>query len=100
MTFDPKTGKCFNPNYADYKVPMFRDLPKDFKCELIEVDEHLGPYGGKSTSEISTNGAAAVIGIAIYKAVGIWMQEWPFTAERVYQALQDKKDKPYLYDFD
>lgn len=100
MTFDPKTGKCHNPNFADYKVPMFRDLPKDFKCELIGVDEHLGPYGGKSVSEISTNGAAAVIGIAIYKAVGVWMQEWPFTAERVYQALQDKKDKPYLYDFD
>lgn len=98
MKFD-KNGKCLNPNFADYKVPMIRDLPKNFKCELIEVDEHLGPYGGKSVSEISTNGAAACIGIAIYNAIGIWMQEWPFTPEYIYRALQDKTDKPHLYDF-
>lgn len=98
MKFDNK-GKCLNPNFMDYKVPMIRDLPEEFKCELIEVADHLGPYGGKSVSEISTNGAAPAIGIAIYNATGIWMQEWPFTAEYVYKALKENKDVPHLYDF-
>ena len=95
-----KNGKCLNPNFMDYKVPMIRDLPENFKCELVEVDDHLGPYGGKSISEISTNGAAPAIGIAIYNAIGIWMQEWPFTAEYVYRAIQRNEDKPLLYDFE
>lgn len=99
MKFD-KSGKCLNPNFMDYKVPMIRDLPENFKCELVEVDDHLGPYGGKSISEISTNGAAPAIGIAIYNAIGIWMQEWPFTAEYVYRAIQRNEDKPLLYDFE
>ncbi len=88
MKFDSK-GACLNPDFMDYKIPMIRDLPKEFKCELIQVDDHLGPYGAKSVSEISTNGASAVIGIAIYKATGVWMCDWPFTAEHVYKALAD-----------
>lgn len=87
MRFDSK-GNCLNPNFDEYKLPMIRDLPKEFRCELIQVDDHLGPYGAKSVSEISTNGASAAIGIAIYKATGVWMTQWPFTPECIYEVLK------------
>ena len=87
MKFD-SDGRCLNPNFDDYKLPMIRDLPKEFRCELIQVDDHLGPYGAKSVSEISTNGASAAIGIAIYKATGVWMTQWPFKPEDIYEALR------------
>jgi putative selenate reductase molybdopterin-binding subunit len=87
LVFDRK-GKCLNPRFLEYKVPMIRDLPGEFKCELLFVEDELGPFGAKSTSEISTNGAAPVIAIAIHDATGVWMREWPFSAERVYKALQ------------
>lgn len=87
LKFDEK-GACLNPEFMNYKVPMIRDLPKEFKCELIEVEEHLGPYGGKSVSEISTNGASAAIGIAIYNAAGVWMPTWQMTADEVYKELK------------
>lgn len=86
MVFDDK-GRCRNANYWDYKVPMIGDLPEDFHAELVQVDDPLGPYGAKSTSEIAMNGAAPAIASAIHDATGIWVTTWPFTAERVLRAL-------------
>ncbi|MFH0802079.1 MAG: molybdopterin cofactor-binding domain-containing protein [bacterium] len=91
MIFNEK-GRCLNPNFLDYKVPMIKDLPGDFKAEMVFVDEKLGPFGGKSISEIATNGAAPAIATAIHDAVGVWLREWPFTAEKVLETLRENKD--------
>lgn len=93
MIFDNK-GKCLNPNFLDYKVPMIRDLPLEFKAELIEVDDTLGPFGAKSVSEISCNGASVVIASAIHDATGIWLREWPFKPEKIYNLLKLKEQVP------
>jgi len=71
-----------------YVQPMC-DLPGEFRCELPYVEEELGPFGAKTILEISTNGAAPAIAIAIHCATGVWMRGWPFSAQRVYKALQD-----------
>ncbi|MBU2513808.1 molybdopterin-dependent oxidoreductase Mo/Fe-S-binding subunit [bacterium] len=86
MRMDEK-GICLNPDLKSYGVPMIRDIPDDFKVEFIPTDDPYGPYGGKSISEVSTNGAACVIAIAIHDAVGVWMREWPFTAEKLLKAM-------------
>ncbi len=86
MLFDDK-GNCVNPNFIDYKIPTVRDLPADFRVEFVPVDDPVGPYGGKSVSEISLNGAAPAIAIAIHDACGAWVREWPFTPERVLRAM-------------
>ncbi len=90
MIFD-EHGKCLNPNFLDYKVPMIKDLPEDFRSELVFVDEKLGPFGGKSISEIATNGAAPAIATAIYDAIGVWVREYPFTAEKVLESIREQK---------
>jgi len=86
MLFDDK-GNCVNPNFIDYKIPTVRDLPADFRVEFVPVDDPVGPYGGKSVSEISLNGAAPAIAIAIHDACGAWVREWPFTPERILKAM-------------
>lgn len=88
IVFD-ETGRMRNPNYWDYKVPMIGDVPAEFHAELVEVKDHLGPFGAKSTSEIAMNGAAPAIAAAIHDAVGVWVRTWPFTAERVLAALDE-----------
>ncbi|PKK91946.1 MAG: molybdopterin-dependent oxidoreductase Mo/Fe-S-binding subunit [Candidatus Wallbacteria bacterium HGW-Wallbacteria-1] len=88
MRFD-STGRCVNANFLDYKVPTIKDLPDDFRAETVFVDDHLGPFGAKSISEIATNGAAPSIAAAIHDATGIWVREYPFTSEDVLAALQD-----------
>ena len=80
-------GRVVNPNFTDYKVPMMGDLPEDFQALLIPSDDPYGPFGGKSISEISCNGAAPAIASAIHDAAGVWMRSWPFTPEKILRAL-------------
>ncbi|HON44160.1 MAG: molybdopterin-dependent oxidoreductase [Planctomycetes bacterium] len=90
MKYD-ENGKCINPNFLDYKVPMFKDIPTDFKVELLPIlDDPLGPYGAKSIAEISLNGSAGVLAIAIHDAIGIWIRDWPFTPEKIIQRLKQQ----------
>lgn len=82
-----RTGRCLNPNLLDYKVPMIKDIPEDFRAELVYTKDPYGPYGGKSIAEISTNGAAAVLAIAIHDAIGVWLRKWPFSPESILKVL-------------
>lgn len=86
MLYDSE-GRCLNPRFLDYKVPTMAELPADLHVELMPVEDEVGPFGAKSVSEISVNGAAPAIAIAIHDAVGAWVREWPFTPERVLKAL-------------
>jgi len=82
-----ETGRCVNASFREYRVPRIVDLPREFRMELVDTDDPYGPFGGKSISEISCNGAAPAIASAIHDAVGIWLREWPFTPEKVLRAL-------------
>jgi putative selenate reductase molybdopterin-binding subunit len=86
MVYD-EAGRCVNPRFLDYKIPSIREVPEDFRVVLMPVADEIGPFGGKSVSEISLNGAAPAIAIAIHDAVGAWVREWPFTPERVLRAM-------------
>jgi putative selenate reductase molybdopterin-binding subunit len=86
MIFDAE-GRCLNTDLRSYGVPMIGDIPEDFRAILIEKDDPYGPFGAKSISEISVNGAAPAIANAIYDAVGVWMRDWPFSPERILRAM-------------
>lgn len=81
-------GRCLTPGFMDYKIPGMLDIPDDFRAETVLIDEAMGAFGGKSISEIATNATAPAIAIAIYQACGIWMRDWPFTAEKVFAELK------------
>ncbi len=66
---------------------MIGDLPEDFRVKLVQTDDPYGPFGAKSVSEISVNGAAPAITNAIHDAVGIWIREWPVTPEKILRGL-------------
>jgi putative selenate reductase molybdopterin-binding subunit len=80
-------GRCLNANLWDYGVPMIGDIPDDFRVKFIQTDDPFGPFGAKSVSEVSTNGAAPAIAIAVHNAAGIWLRSWPFRPEKVLKAL-------------
>jgi putative selenate reductase molybdopterin-binding subunit len=90
MLYDAE-GRCLNPNFTDYKIPSILEMPEDFRVELWPVPDEEGPFGAKSVAEIAVNGAAPAIAIAIHDALGVWMREWPFTPERVLEALDGLK---------
>jgi putative selenate reductase molybdopterin-binding subunit len=86
MLFDGE-GRCLTADLGSYCAPMIQELPRDIQVRFIETEDPHGPFGGKSVSEISVNGAAPMIAIAIHDAVGVWMREWPFTPEKILSAL-------------
>jgi putative selenate reductase molybdopterin-binding subunit len=86
MIFDDE-GRCLTPGLAGYGVPMIQELPRDFRVRMVQTDDRYGPFGGKSVAEVSVNGAAPALAIAIHDAVGVWLREWPFTPEKILTAL-------------
>jgi CO/xanthine dehydrogenase Mo-binding subunit len=80
-------GKMTNASLQQYKIFSMRDKP-ELKTILVPSYEKTGPYGAKSVSEICINGPLPAIANAIYNAVGVRLREGPFTAEKVWRALQ------------
>ncbi len=86
MIFDGD-GRCLTTGLADYGAPMIQELPREVDVRFIPTDDPFGPFGAKSVAEISVNGAAPAIAIAVHNAVGAWIREWPITPEKILRAL-------------
>ena len=80
-------GKIGALNYAEYKLPSIADIPP-FRTVTIEGWLGTGPYGAKQVGEIATAGVPAAVGNAVARAVGVRLEHFPVTAERIYTALQ------------
>lgn len=78
-------GKMLNPNFRHYKTLKMNDI-REIKTILVPTHEPTGPYGAKSVSEISINGAMPAISNAIYNATGVRLTDAPFTPDRVLKA--------------
>ncbi|HTP59909.1 MAG TPA: molybdopterin cofactor-binding domain-containing protein, partial [Spirochaetia bacterium] len=86
MIFD-EHGRCLTTTLGSYGVPMIQELPRDLDVSFVETDDPFGPFGGKSVSEISMNGAAPALAVAIHAATGVWLRDWPMTPEKILTAL-------------
>ncbi len=80
-------GRLLTDNFFTYKIPSTRDLP-EIKIIHVKSYEDSGPFGAKSVSEISINGALPAISNAIFNATGARLTEGPFTPERVLKAIK------------
>lgn len=80
-------GHPLTRDLRSYGAPKIGDIPRDFRAVLVPSNDHVGPYGAKSISEIGVNGAAPSIATAIHDACGVWLREWHFTPEKILTAL-------------
>jgi CO/xanthine dehydrogenase Mo-binding subunit len=76
---------------ADYYVPTVMDMPAEFTSLTVEVPDPTGPYGAKGIGEMTTLPTAPAVLSAIHDAVGVWIDQFPATAERVWRAMRGKK---------
>jgi putative selenate reductase molybdopterin-binding subunit len=83
-------GRLLNPGFDRYRIPTTVDTPP-IRVILVPTFEESGPYGAKSVSEIGINGGLPCISNAIFNAVGVRLRESPFTPEKVWRGLQDKR---------
>jgi putative selenate reductase molybdopterin-binding subunit len=89
LTFS-RRGECLNPSFRHYRIPSSADIPK-LETILVDSYEPTGPYGAKSISEICINGPLPTLSNAIAHAVGVRLYRSPFSAERLFDALQTLK---------
>ena len=83
-----KSGRIANPNFAQYRLPRINGTPP-METLLIETMDPEGPFGAKGMGEASLLPTAAAIANAIHDAVGVRLQELPFTPEKVFRALNE-----------
>jgi CO/xanthine dehydrogenase Mo-binding subunit len=84
-------GQLLNPNFVDYRVPTFKDLPDHLHTILIENGNGPGPYGAKGLGEGGLLPVASAVANAVARAVGVRIQDLPLTPVKVWQAMQAKQ---------
>ena len=86
VVYDPVTGVMLNGNLLDYKMATMLDVgPID--TLLVETGMGYGPYGVIGIGEDIATVMPALLGPAVYNALGIWIDDFPITPDKVLKAL-------------
>ena len=85
--FKTKDGRVLTDQLSTYLIPTIWDIPEKVETVLVEVPDPNGPWGARGLGELPFLTVAPVIGAAIHDATGVWIDEFPFTPERVLRAL-------------
>ncbi|WP_411680297.1 xanthine dehydrogenase family protein molybdopterin-binding subunit [Clostridium thailandense] len=80
-------GKLLTRSFVDYKIPTMQDLPDVIEVHCIETPQLDGPYGARGCAEHPMISITSAMGNAIADATGVELFETPFTADKVYRAL-------------
>lgn len=86
--FKTKDGYVLSDQLSTYLIPTIRDIPERVESLLLEIPDPNGPWGARGVGELPFLPLAAAIAAAIHDAVGVWIDEFPFTPERVLRALR------------
>lgn len=88
-----ENGRLLNYNLTDYKIARARDIPVEHEAIIIENPQLDGPFGARGIGELSMLSVEAAIANALYDAVGIVLKDLPINAERIWRAIEAKKQK-------
>ena len=85
-------GEQSNANFSDYRLPTILDMPKNDNVKAFIIPSPLpdGPHGAKGMAESITIPVGPAIQEAIYQAVGVRINGYPMTAERILEAIREK----------
>ena len=86
-----KDGVMQNPSFVDYRIATAADFTCPLKTIIVEVPQDDGPWGARGVGEHPMVPSIAGLANAIYDAVGLRLPEPPYTAEKIFLALQEKK---------
>ena len=86
MIWDPATGVLLNGSLLDYKYATILDCgPID--TPFIETGLGHGPYGASGIGEATATIIPALLGPAVFNAIGHWVDDFPITPDKVLKAL-------------
>ncbi len=86
MVWDPETGVLLNRNLLDYKIATIDDCPEAHTV-ILETEMGHGPYGTTGVGEDIATMIPALLGPAVYNAIGVRVDDFPITPQKVLKAL-------------
>jgi xanthine dehydrogenase YagR molybdenum-binding subunit len=87
LVHDPRDGHIVNRDFAEYHLPVNRDVPQLEVEFLEERDPWASPLQAKGIGELSICGSAAAITNAIYNACGVRVRDYPATLDKILAAF-------------
>ncbi|MDL1910109.1 xanthine dehydrogenase family protein [Chloroflexi bacterium CFX6] len=85
--FKTQNGYVLTDQLSTYLIPTIWDIPEKVETVLVEVKDPNGPWGARGLGELPYLPVAPAIAAAIHDATGVWVDEFPFTPERILRAL-------------
>jgi len=86
VVYDPVTGVMLNGNLIDYRIATMLDVGP-VETILVETGMGYGPYGVVGIGEDVATVVPALLGPAIYNAIGVWVDDYPITPGKILEAL-------------
>ncbi|GAB4526417.1 MAG: xanthine dehydrogenase subunit D [Anaerolineae bacterium] len=83
-----REGRILNPHFSTYLIPTALDVPTEVKSVILEYADPIGPWGARGMGEMPFLPLAPAIAAAVYDATGIWLDDLPFTPDKVVKALR------------
>ena len=75
-----------NGNLLDYKIATMLDVGA-IDTILVETGMGYGPYGSLGIGEDVATVVPPLLGPAVYNAIGVWVDDFPITPNKVLRAL-------------
>jgi xanthine dehydrogenase molybdenum-binding subunit len=83
LMIDPDSGRIYNNNLLDYKVPTIMDIP-DLGAAFVETHEPTHPYGAKALGEPPIISPAPAIRNAVLDATGVAVNQLPLSPKNLF----------------
>jgi CO/xanthine dehydrogenase Mo-binding subunit len=80
-------GHVQTSELSTYLIPTVRDIPEKVHSIILEYAEENGPWGARGMAEMPYIPLAPAIIAAVHDAIGVWIDDFPLTPERVLRAL-------------
>ncbi|MFN8593358.1 MAG: molybdopterin-dependent oxidoreductase [Thermomicrobiales bacterium] len=84
-----ETGKVVNPQFRNYRIPAFADIPRT-EIHFAETRDAFGPLGAKGMGECPINPVAPALANALADATGIRFPDLPFRPDLIFKPIYDK----------
>ena len=83
------TGKIVNPQFRNYRIPAYADVPR---TEIFFADTHdsIGPLGAKGMGECPINPVAPALANALADATGVRFRDLPFRPDLIFKPIYEK----------
>jgi len=84
--WDNATGVLLNGNLLDYRIATTLDIGA-VDTLLVETGMGYGPYGAIGIGEDVATVVPALLMPAVHNAIGVWIDVFPITPDRILAAL-------------